>query len=250
MAQLMWRKVDGAKRVSFTDITQNKAAETYTNDQISILEASDDKKENIGDTVFEAFRGSNTGHLFYGESMQTRADVTKDGDSVKIQIQLNTGTKGSPTFASLFVRNNVEGYLKLDGVPRVLAQWDYDILNIEQLIDKGALQGQNLKFCISNVNEFIKQYNETFLRTETLVPLDESLITDVTLGPTYHGKNFINFIRRLYDVREKYVSLRDRQIDHKERMSRDRKIELGTKILEGLRHSLDGKVVTEVALLP
>ena len=248
MAQLGWRNVDNAKAASFTDITQNKAAETYTNDPIRILDVSADK-EHIGDTVLEAFRGSNTGHLFYGEPTQTRADVTKDGNSVKIQIQLNTGTKGSPTFASLFVRNDVWGYLKLDGFPGILAQWNYDISKIERLIDKGTLQGRNLEFCISNMNEFIKQYNETFLHTETLVPLDESLITDVTLGPNYHGKNFTNFIRRLYDVIEKYVSLRDRQIDHKERMIRDRKIELGTKILEGLRHSLANKVVTEVVLL-
>ena len=78
MAQLGWRNVDNAKGVSFTDITQNKAAETYTNDQIRILDVSADK-EHIGDTVLEAFRGSNTGHLFYGEPTQTRADVTKDG---------------------------------------------------------------------------------------------------------------------------------------------------------------------------
>ena len=39
------------------------------------------------------------------------------------------------------------------------------------------------------------------------------------------------------------------EFDHKERMIRDRKIELGTKILEGLRHSLANKVVTEVVLL-
>ena len=235
MAGLEWNEVTDATGVRFTDIQQNKEAYAYTTNQINILNNFDDNKVFIGDTVLRTFRGSNTGHLFYGESRQTkqtRADVTKDGDSVKIQIQLNTGTKGSPTFASLFVRNNVESYLKLDGVPRVLAQWDYDISNIERLIDSGTLQEKILKLCISGINEFIEQYNKTFLHKDTkdmLVLLDESLITNVALGPTYHGKHFAIFIHRLYDVQKKYASLRNHQIDYKGRMSRERKIELGKK---------------------
>ena len=105
MAGLEWNEVTDATGVRFTDIQQNKEAYAYTTNQINILNNFDDNKVFIGDTVLRTFRGSNTGHLFYVESRQTkqtRADVTKDGDSVKIQIQLNTGTKGSPTFASLF----------------------------------------------------------------------------------------------------------------------------------------------------
>ena len=205
----------------FHNINDNLSVKNYVNGQMGLLEPT-----IVGEKVLRVFRleAGATSRLFGKDSDLARADVTRSGDSVLIQIQ-NNRTRPSHTYASLTVDVSVHEYLSLAGPPpKALSPLQWDIANIDRMSKKDK------KDLVERINASIGIFNRTQIA---------ALNAGVEVPPTLECVTIDTLVNRAQYIQQCYNNLRLAVNNYRNDELNVRQTDVGRNVIQGLNQSLN-----------
>lgn len=185
-----------------------------------------------GDKIAQVFATGSAGspRLFGSNKDPVRADVTKSGSSVLIQIQQN-GVKPSPTYASMTIDSSVNGYLNLSDIPSALEPCNIitDKKRFEKNFKQQMHSDNSKQQLVNKVNVFVDKFNDI----QKIISKNNSTtnMLDPVNTDTLSIESVENIQEKYNDLRADYIKFRN-----KERLARKGKV--GIQVCNGLNGSL------------